>query len=150
MKTPKSGGDSLKWGHSMDKFESTITRSSSSAEALYNRLSSLEGLSLLPANERIERIEASQDHCSIAIKGYGTIEVQVLDREPFKTIKFGDVNGRPIPFFAWIQLKEIAPGDTRIRLTLHAKLPLMIRMLAKAKIQEGLNRAAEQIARLSV
>lgn len=132
----------------MDKFESKITRSTSSATAIFTRFSSLQMLSYLPPDDRIESVEASEDRCSIRLKGYGAFDVQIIDREPVKMIKYGDVDGRPFPFTAWIQLVEVTPGDTRIRLTLHVKLPAMLRLMLKKKIQRGIDQVAERIAQM--
>ena len=80
------------------------------------------------------------------MKGIGPIGVKVDAREPFKTLKYTSTNGKPIAFTVWLQLVEVSSQDTRIRLTLHADIPLVLRFMLKKKLQSGLDQAADQIA----
>lgn len=130
----------------MDKFVSKTTRARCSAQLIYSRLESLETLSGLVHHEKIEHVEASHDECYITIKELGTVGVRIVDREPFKTLKFASADGKPIDFTLWLQLVEVNSNDTRLRLTLHAQIPAMLRFMVKKKIQSGLDQAAEQIA----
>ncbi|PID89826.1 MAG: polyketide cyclase [Bacteroidetes bacterium] len=130
----------------MDKFESKITRSSASAEALYSRMQSLENLAGLVGREEVSEVEATADQCTFRVKGAGRMGLRIVDREPFKTLKFTDVDGKPLSYTAWIQFKEVGPGDTRIRITLHTEIPFVMRAMLKGKIRKGLDQAAEAIA----
>ena len=47
----------------------------------------------------------------------------------------------------WIQLKEVTPNDTRIKLTLKADLPMMFKMMLDKKLQNGIDQAAEMLAK---
>jgi len=58
----------------------------------------------------------------------------------------GDGGTVPMDFSFWIQLREMAEGDTRIRLVLHAELNMMMRMMVGSKIQGGLDKAVEGLA----
>lgn len=130
----------------MDKFVSKITQARCSAQLIYSRLESLEMLSNMVRHEKIESVEATRDECKITIKGLGTIGVRIVDREAFKTVKYASTDGKPIDFTFWLQLVEVDTNDTRLRLTLHAQIPALLRFMVKKKIQAGLDQAAEQIA----
>ena len=54
--------------------------------------------------------------------------------------------GIPLEFAFWIQLKEVAPNDTRVRMVLHAELNMMLKMMLGNKIQKGLDDAVTQLA----
>ena len=54
----------------------------------------------------------------------------------------------PFQFTFWVQLKEVSASDTRLRLTLHAQIPLMLRLMLKGKIQKGLDEMAERLANM--
>ena len=43
--------------------------------------------------------------------------------------------------------KEVAPGDTRIKLTLKADIPMMFKMMIGSKLQTGLDQASEMMAK---
>ncbi|MBP5583215.1 MAG: hypothetical protein J6X43_04595, partial [Bacteroidales bacterium] len=67
--------------------------------------------------------------------------LSILEKEPYKTVKIG-TEGNDM-FRIWIQLKQIAPYDTRIRVTLRANVPLIARpMLKKAKLQDFVDNLA--------
>ncbi len=58
----------------------------------------------------------------------------------------GDDGGVPVDFAFWIQLQEVAPDDTRIRLVLHIELNMMLKMMVGNKLQSALDKIAEGIA----
>jgi carbon monoxide dehydrogenase subunit G len=51
-----------------------------------------------------------------------------------------------VGFTFWVQLKEAAPYDTRMRLVLHAELNMMLKMMLGSKLQSGIDQMAETIA----
>lgn len=132
----------------MDKYTSKITRSSATAMALFSRLGDLEALKNISSVEHVEHVECTADECTIKLKQFPTpLGFRIIEREPFKMIKYGDKNGKPLSFTLWVQLVEVGPSDTRIRVTLHVSVPMMLRMfLPKKKIQEGVDRLADFLA----
>ena len=62
-------------------------------------------------------------------------------------IKYGAEN-IPIPINAWIQLKQIAEQDTRIKLTIKADIPMMFRMMFEKKLQQGLDQAVDMLCQV--
>ena len=114
----------------------TITASN---EAVFHFLSDFKNLEDFIPQDKVKDFEATADSCKFSIPGLGQAEVHMLEREPFKTIKLGSKDAGPVPFNFWIQLKELEPGDTRIRLTLHAELNMMIKMMVGKKIKPGLD-----------
>ena len=46
----------------------------------------------------------------------------------------------------WLQLKELAPDDTRMRIVVHAELNAMMRMMIGKKLQEGVDAVAAALA----
>ena len=69
------------------------------------------------------------------------------ERIAAKQVKIvGDDGGVPVDFAFWIQLQEVAPDDTRIRLVLHIELNMMLKMMVGNKLQSALDKIAEGIA----
>jgi carbon monoxide dehydrogenase subunit G len=75
-------------------------------------------------------------------------EIRIVNREPFKTIKIESSGGLPLSFTFWIQLLPVNPFQTKMRLTLHAEMSMMIKMMAESKLQEGVNQLAETLSKL--
>ena len=127
----------------MEKFVSRVTSSPLPAQFLYTHLSSLQGLSQLVNIPEVENVQATDDTCTFTAKGM-SVGLQVVERVPYSTLKYQAMPASPFQFTFWVQLKEVSANDTRLRLTLHAQIPLML----KGKIQKGLDEMAERLANM--
>lgn len=116
-----------------------------SSEQIYTVLSKFSNFTPMLA-DKVEEWTATDDRCSFKAKGF-MIALKMDELTPFTTIKIvGDGNGSPFPFAFWVQLKEEAPYDTRLRIVLDAELNMMMKMMIGGKLQEAVDKIAEQIA----
>jgi carbon monoxide dehydrogenase subunit G len=132
----------------MDEFISDTVKINRSAEQIYGLMADMNFFSQMASNAPggyIEDFQSTQDTCSFKVKGV-EMGIQIVDREPYKTIKYTGYKYSPINFFVWLQLKEIAPDDTRMRIVFKAKLNLMMKTMLKGKIKKGLDRIVHQIS----
>jgi carbon monoxide dehydrogenase subunit G len=132
----------------MDEFISDIVKINRNAEQIYNMMADMSFFSQMISTSPIKEIEdfqSTQDTCSFKVRGM-EVGVQIIDREPYKTIKYTGYKYTPVEFFVWLQLKEIAADDTRVRIVLKAKLNLMMKTLMKGKIKKGLDRIVHQLS----
>lgn len=97
---------------------------------------------------KISNFESDRDSCKFNITGMGLAEIRVVNREPHKTIKVESSGGLPMSFTFWIQLLPVSSFQTKIRLTLHADLSMMIKMMVGNKLEEGINQLAETLSTL--
>lgn len=131
------------------KYESKITSATCSAAQVYSVLSNLGNLErvrdLIP-QDKIQEMEIQPDYVRIKVDGLGPkITIAIVDRIENDTIKFG-LEGAPMDANFWIQMKEVSPTDTRLKLTVKADIPMMFRMMIGKKLQEGLDQAADMLA----
>ena len=131
------------------KYESKIVSSTSSAAQIYNVLSNLKYIErvkdLIP-KDKIQEMEISEDQIRIKVDGLGQkLTIAIIERVENDMIKFG-LEGIPMQANFWIQLKEIADSDTRIKLTIKADIPMMFKMMIGNKLQQGLDQAADMLA----
>ncbi len=139
----------------MTKYESDIKTLNTSSQKAFDLLSDLSNFK--QAVEKAKQIEGEKvkdylkdvtfDNDSIKAKshGIGEIGLKIVERETNKTIKFETENS-PINANLWVQFVEKSETDTKMRMTLHAELPTMIKMMVDGKIKKGLNKIAESIA----
>lgn len=132
------------------KYESKIHSAAASAEQIYKVLSNLNNLNrvkdLIP-KDKVQELEISEDCVRMKVDGLGQkIAISIVDKIENATIKFGAEN-IPMEMNFWIQLKEVTPNDTRIKLTLKADLPMMFKMMLDKKLQNGIDQAAEMLAK---
>ena len=116
------------------------------ARMIYDLVSRFDNLTPALA-DRVEEWRADEDTCSFKAKGF-TVKLRIAEREAPKTVKIvGDDGGVPMDFSFWLQLKEVAPDDTRMRLVLHVDLNMMMRMMIGSKIQGAIDQVAEAVAK---
>ena len=131
------------------KYESKITSSPCSAAQIYSVLSNLQNIErvrqFIP-QDKVQEMEIEPDRIRMKVDGLAQkITIAIVDRIENDTIKFG-AEGVPMEANFWIQLKELTPTDTRIKLTVKADIPFMFKMMIGKKLQEGLDQAAEMLA----
>ena len=51
-------------------------------------------------------------------------------------------------FNLWIQLLENGPYDTRMKITFHGELNMMMKMLLKGKLEKGINQLGEGLSKI--
>jgi carbon monoxide dehydrogenase subunit G len=133
------------------KYESKIGQIAANDATVFNVLSNLENINrfreVIP-QDKIKEMEVSRDSIRLQIDGLGQkIAIAIVEKEEYKTIKFGAEN-LPIPFNVWIQLKQVAELDTRIRITIKTDMPMMFKMMFDKKLQQGLDQAIDMLCQL--
>lgn len=133
---------------SEQKYESKICSIPNDAHTVYSvlgNLSNLERVKDMIPKDKVQEIEIMDDAIRMKVDGLGQkFTIRIVDRIKDDTLKFGFDN-LPISLNFWIQLKQVTPQDTRIRLTLKADIPFMFRMMIEKKLQQGLDQAAEML-----
>ena len=134
---------------SESKYESKIPSSACSAQQIYKVISNLQNLErvrdMIP-KDKIQEMEIEPDRVRLKVDGLAQkITIAIVDRIENDTVKFG-AEGIPMDANFWIQLKELAPNDTRIKLTVKADIPFMFKMMLDKKLQQGLDQAADMLA----
>ena len=134
---------------SQSKYESKITSAPCSAAQIYHVLSNMQSLErvkdLIP-KDKVQEMEIESDRIRMKVDGLGQkITIAIVDRIENDTVKFG-MEGIPMDANLWIQLKELSPVDTRIKLTVKADIPMMFKFMIEKKLQTGLDQAADMLA----
>jgi len=145
---------------SLNKYRSDIKLINHNQQVVFNYLSNFENLSGYLNSGLIEKItekipqikitdfQSDQDSCKFNITGLGVAKIKIVSREPFKTIKVESSGGLPLSFVFWIQLIPVDQFQTKFRLTLHAEMSMMIKMMAGSKLEEGINQLADTLSKL--
>ena len=131
------------------KYESKITSAPCSAAQIYRVLSNLQNLErvkdMIP-KDKIQEMEIEPDRVRLKVDGLAQrITIAIVDRIENDTVKFG-AEGIPMDANFWIQMKEVSPVDTRLKLTVKADIPFMFKMMLEKKLQTGLDQAADMLA----
>ena len=127
-----------------EKYESKQQQIRKPAEMIYGVMSDFNNFTPILAG-KVDDWKVEGDECSFRVKGM-PVKLRMTDKQPGNLIKFEADDSSPFGFKFWIQMKEVAPYDTRIRLVLHAEMNMMIKMMVGSKIQPALDKMVEQMA----
>ena len=146
-----------------EKYISEVKLISAPQEAVYDRLSNFKNLEQLfdpnrmaeikkqypdAPDMKLENFEATADDCSFSISPVGKVGVQIIEREPSKLIKLASSPSVPFQFNCWIQLIPVDELSCKLRITLHAELNPMIKMLVNKHLKKGIDQIAEALTRI--
>jgi hypothetical protein len=132
----------------MIEFTSKITQIPHSATTVYEVLSDLNNLAILKdriPQDLIQDFSFNHDSCTFNIKQMGNMRFYIEERDPGKTIKF-TTDRSPVNVYIWIQLREMNPQDTRMKLTVTVELSPMLKPMLGGPLQKGLNQIADILA----
>ncbi|HKL31776.1 MAG TPA: hypothetical protein VJ919_04540 [Tangfeifania sp.] len=144
----------------MEKYISDVKLIDHNQQIVFEHLANFENLAEYLNSGLIEKItkqvpqvkitdfKSDRDSCKFNITGMGVAKIQIVTREPFKTIKVESSGGLPLSFTFWVQLLPVTPQQTKMRLTLHADMNMMIKMMAGDRLQGGVNQLAETLSTL--
>ena len=144
----------------LSKYTSSVKEINHNEQVVFNYLSNFRNLATYLNSGLIEKITekipqvkitdfvSDEDSCRFNITGIGLAEIKIVNREPFKTIKVESSGGLPVSFTFWIQLMPVDSYKTKMRLTLHIEMSMMIKMMAGNKLEEGIDKLADTLAAL--
>ena len=128
----------------LEKYESKQVQIRRPAAQIYAMASRFDNFTPV-LKDRVDEWQATEDTCSFKVKGF-TASMRIIDRVEPKLVKIVSGESTPMDFTFWLQLHEVDPNDTRLRMVLHVELNMMMRMMIGGKIQEAMDKMAEQIA----
>lgn len=134
----------------MTSFESKTVRIAHPAEkvfALLSDLSNLErfqGVLNAPGNDKLKITGYDRDSLSIEVSPVGTLTFRIVNREPYKTIKF-EAENSPLPLNLWIQFVSTGENETASRITIKADLNPFIKPMLSKPLQEGVDKMADML-----
>ncbi len=128
------------------KYESAIKPSSSSVEAIYAKISDFSHLGDILPREHVSDWQSTADSCSFTIANIGKIGLQIVDRELNAMVKYSADEQTQVKFFLWVQLKQNAENQARVKVTFKADLNPMIKMMIGKKLDQFVDSLATSIA----
>ncbi len=132
----------------MAKFESSIKQIPYSQKSVYDCISDLSNLERVrdrvPA-DKIQDFQFDQDTVSISAAPVGEIKLHIIDRDEPKCVKFETVQS-PVPFYLWIQVLPVNETSSKMKVTVDADIPFMLKGMVSGPIQEGVEKIAEALA----
>jgi hypothetical protein len=144
---------------SESKYTSDVKIIQHNQEIVYNYLSDLKNIepffneyTLAQISQQFQKINITGVNCDndsivFNISQVGEAGLRILERESPKMVKITGTGKIPFELYLWIQILPISIYQCKIRLTIHAHLNVMMKMMVGKKMQEGINKLAEALTR---
>lgn len=132
----------------MSQFESSVKQIPFSQERVYAKLSDLSNLESLKdriPQDKVKDISFDSDTLTFSVDPVGKITLQVIEREPFKCIKF-ETTQSPLPFNLWIQLVPDSEQGCKMKLTIRVDINPFMKAMVQKPLQEGIEKMADMLA----
>ncbi len=126
--------------------ESKIGKVNKNSEIVYNFLSDFNNFTKLIPKDKVEDWNATSDFCSFKVEKAGRMSLKIIEREPNKLVKIANGEDSPYQFFFWVQIIEKEPNDTRIKLSIKAKLNPIVKAVAKNPLQNFVDTMIDQFS----
>ncbi|MGB0975415.1 MAG: hypothetical protein ACPGSG_00460 [Prolixibacteraceae bacterium] len=147
----------------LEKYTSDVVTLNWDQSTVYEKLSSFKTFEPLFTPENIDKVksqvkdapdfkiedfQATDDTCSFRVGSLGTTGLQIVNREPAKEIKMMGHGTVPFKFTFWIQVLPVTSTTSKVRLTLHADLNMMMKMMLGKKLKKGINQLANGLIQI--
>jgi len=134
----------------MAKFESSVKQVPYSQETVYRNISDLTNLERIrdriPA-DKVQDLTFSRDSVAVSAPMVGQIAVNIVDREEPKCVKFGSTQS-PMPFNVWVQVLPVDDQTSKMKVTIDADIPFMLKGMVSGPLQEGVEKIAEALSQI--
>ena len=132
----------------MAKFESSIKQVPYAQEAVYRNISDLSNLERVRdriPEDKLESFSFDQDTVSVSVPPVGKISLRIVEREEPKCVKFESVDS-PLPFNLWIQVLPVGDAASKMKVTVKADIPFMLKGMVSGPLQDGVEKIADVLA----
>lgn len=150
------------------KESSSVKNISAPVERVYATLSNLENLRPLieraqndeglrekmrqaeqeNALEQLKDIEITADSIALPTPMFGTISMHIIEREEGKCIKF-ETQQSPVKANLWIQTLPVSSDQSKMKLTIDADIPFMLKAMVGSKLKDGVEKIADALAMIN-
>lgn len=132
----------------MAEYISDIKTIPYSDQEIFTVLSDLRKLDMIKdkiPQDKIKDFSYDQDSCTVTVDPIGKVRFVIVEREPNSTIKF-EAEQLPFKLTLWIQLKQSAAQETKMKLTVKADINAFLKPMISKPLQNGLDKMAETLA----
>ena len=132
----------------MSKFESSVKQIPYSQEAVYNLISDLSNLERVRdriPEDKIKDFSFDKDSVTVNAPMVGSITLQIVERDEPKCVKFESTQS-PIAFNLWIQVLPVSETTSKMKVTVKADIPFMLKAMVSGPLQDGVEKIADALA----
>ena len=134
----------------MTKFESSIKQIPYPVENVYRNISDLSNLERVRdriPEDKLQDFQFDSDSVQVSVSPVGTIKLRIIEREENKCVKF-ETEQSPLPFNLWIQVLPVSETESKMKVTVKADIPFMLKGMVAGPLQDGVEKIADALSQI--
>ena len=134
----------------MTKFESNVKQIPYPVEDVYRNISDLSNLERVRdriPQDKLQDFQFDSDSVQVSISPVGTIKLRICEREENKCVKF-ETEQSPMPFNLWIQVLPVDSNSSKMKVTVKADIPFMLKGMVSGPLQDGVEKIADALSQI--
>ena len=132
----------------MSKFESSIKQIPYPVENVYRNISDLSNLEKVRdrvPEDKVKDFSFDSESVSVNVAPVGELKLRICEREENKCVKFETVQS-PLPFNVWVQVLPVTETTSKMKVTVKADIPFMLKGMVSGPLQDGVEKIADALA----
>ena len=134
----------------MTKFESSVKQIPYPVEDVYRNISDLSNLERVRdrvPQDKLQDFQFDSDSVQVSVSPVGTIKLRICEREENKCVKF-ETEQSPMPFNLWIQVLPVNATESKMKVTVKADIPFMLKGMVSGPLQDGVEKIADALSQI--
>ena len=134
----------------MSKFESSIKQIPYPVEDVYRNISDLSNLERVRdrvPEDKLNSFSFDSDSVSVNVAPVGDLKLRIIEREENKCVKF-ETEQSPLPFNLWIQVLPVSATESKMKVTVKADIPFMLKGMVSGPLQDGVEKIADALSQI--
>ena len=134
----------------MTKFESSVKQIPYPVEDVYRNISDLSNLERVRdriPQDKLQDFQFDSDSVQVSVSPVGTIKLRICEREENKCVKF-ETEQSPMPFNLWIQVLPVDSNSSKMKVTVKADIPFLLKGMVSGPLQDGVEKIADALSQI--
>jgi len=139
-----------KYVETMTKFESSVKQIPYPVEDVYRNISDLSNLERVRdrvPEDKLNSFSFDSDSVSVNVSPVGDLKLRIIEREENKCVKF-ETEQSPLPFNLWIQVLPVSDTESKMKVTVKADIPFMLKGMVSGPLQDGVEKIADALSQI--
>jgi hypothetical protein len=134
----------------MTKFESSVKQIPYPVEDVYRNISDLSNLERVRdrvPQDKLQDFQFDSNSVQVSVSPVGTIKLRICEREENKCVKF-ETEQSPMPFNLWIQVLPVNATESKMKVTVKADIPFMLKGMVSGPLQDGVEKIVDALSQI--
>ena len=134
----------------MTKFESSIKSIPYPVEDVYRNISDLRNLERVRdrvPEDKLQDFQFDTDTVQVSVTPVGLLKLRICEREENRCVKF-ETEQSPLPFNLWIQVLPVTDTTSKMKVTVKADIPFMLKGMVSGPLQDGVEKIADALSQI--